>query len=107
MPSILLPASATVEGETSSRRPAPVATAAPASAALARNLRRFRYRLWGVISDEGMSADFLINIGTPNYIYAHPPRTDSTILFQSDRTREWGKSCNRSLNERRTKASLR
>src|ERR1700722_1502849 len=64
MPSILLPASTVVRGETISR-PKPVAAAAPAIAAPARNLRRFRYRLLGVISDERMSCAFLICIRTP------------------------------------------
>src|ERR1700693_2047356 len=62
MPSIFALASAVVEGEPSSRKPTPTAAAAPASAVPARNFRRFKYRPFGVISDEGMSADFLINI---------------------------------------------
>src|ERR1700689_4273012 len=62
MPSILFPASAVVEGETISCRPKPVAAAAPAMAAPARNLRRFRYKLLGVISDERMTVAVLINM---------------------------------------------
>src|SRR3984957_5252694 len=65
MPSILLPASTVVRGETISRSPKPAAAAAPATAAPARNLRRFRYRFLGVISDERMSCAFLISIRTP------------------------------------------
>src|ERR1700686_4159921 len=65
MPSILFPARAVVEGETTSRNPKPVTVAAPASAALARNLRRLRYKLLGVISEERMSSAFLISMRTP------------------------------------------
>src|SRR5579863_457726 len=63
MPSILFPASAVVDGETNSRRPKPVAAAAPEMAAPARNLRRFRYKLFGVISDERMTSPLLISMG--------------------------------------------
>src|SRR5271169_5994419 len=70
MPSILFPARAVVEGDTISRRPTPAATAAPASAVLARNWRRFRYRLRGVISDERMSSAFLISMLEPRPLYA-------------------------------------
>jgi hypothetical protein len=63
MPSILALAWATDEGEASSCNPTPAATAAaPASAVPARNFRRFRYRLFGVISEDGMSSAFFINM---------------------------------------------
>src|SRR5579863_1315535 len=65
MPSILLPASATVVGSITCRRRVPAAMAALVIAAPARNLRRFRYRFLGVISDERMSAIFLISIRCP------------------------------------------
>src|ERR1700739_1665473 len=65
MPSILFPASAIDEGETISRKPKPEAAAAPAMAAPARNLRRLRYKLLGVISEERMSFAFLIIMTTP------------------------------------------
>src|SRR5579864_4066027 len=65
MPSILLPASAVVAGEIISRSPKVVAAAAPAIAAPARNLRRSRYKLLGVISDGRMSSAFLMSIRTP------------------------------------------
>jgi hypothetical protein len=57
-------ACAVIEGDSNSPRLAPVAAAAPARAASARNLRRFRYKLYGVISDEGISAGFLISMKT-------------------------------------------
>src|SRR5271167_966278 len=56
MPSILLLACAAKEGETSSPSFVPTTAAAPAKAAPTRNLRRFKYKLWDVISDDGMSA---------------------------------------------------
>ena len=63
MPSIFVLACATDEGEAISCRPTPAATAAaPASAVPARNFRRFRYRLFGVISEDGISAAFLISM---------------------------------------------
>src|ERR1700726_771654 len=65
MPSILFPASAVVEGETTLRSPKPVAAAAPARAAPARNLRRLRHKLLGVISEERISSAFLISMRTP------------------------------------------
>src|SRR6266849_7435624 len=74
----LVPARTLVEGEIISRSPRPVASAAPASETLARNLRRFRYTLCGVISEDGMSAGFLIST-TPSLLceysksYAHDP----------------------------------
>src|SRR5271157_16398 len=66
MPSILVPAKAVNDGETISRSPAPLAAAAPATAIPARNFRRFRYRLLGVISDERMSSAFLISTLNPH-----------------------------------------
>src|SRR5262245_33720971 len=63
IPSIFVFAPATRDGEASSRRPTPDKAAAPATAALARNFLRFRYKLFGVISDDLMSGAFLISIG--------------------------------------------
>src|SRR5690242_20889606 len=64
MPSILLlpSAAAVIDGEANSCKPIPAAAAAPAIAVPARNLRRFRYRLFGVISEDGISGAFLISI---------------------------------------------
>ena len=62
MPSILALACATTDGEASSCIPTPATAAAPAIAAPARNFRRFRYRSFGVISDEWMSDVFLISM---------------------------------------------
>ena len=61
-PSILLPASAMADGETASLSTTPAVTTAPAIAASARNLRRFRYWLFGVTSDQRMSSAFLISM---------------------------------------------
>src|SRR5580658_3663682 len=82
MPSILVPARAQVQGEIRSRSPAPVTAAAPASAAPARNLRRFRYKLLGVTSDERMSCAFLISMGT-SYLYTRSRRKRiySSLIF--------------------------
>src|SRR5215472_4441211 len=65
MPSILFPAKTEAEGATISLASKPAAKAAPARAAPAKNLRRFKYRLFGVIADERMSSALLISIGTP------------------------------------------
>src|SRR5215469_15627341 len=65
MPSILFPAKTEAEGATISFASKPTAAAAPAIATPAKNLRRFKYRLFGVISEERMSPAFLISIGTP------------------------------------------
>src|SRR5580658_11052088 len=65
MPSILASACTVVEGETNSRRLVPAIPAAPTAAAPARNARRFKYKLFGVISDDGISAGFLISMGRP------------------------------------------
>src|SRR5215469_1288635 len=65
MPSILFPAKTEAEGATIPFASKPTAAAAPAIAAPAKNLRRFKYRLFGVISEERMSSAFLISIGTP------------------------------------------
>src|SRR5437763_10181478 len=40
----------------------PAASAAPAAVAPARNLRRFRYRSFGVISDDGISLSLSLRI---------------------------------------------
>src|ERR1700733_14910500 len=63
---ILFPARTVAVGLIVSRRPMPVAAAAPAIAALARNLRRLKYKLLGVISDERMSCVFLMSISNPS-----------------------------------------
>src|ERR1700739_588519 len=68
IPSILFPACAITEGEIVSRRPRPIAAAAPVRAAPARNFRRLRYRFFGVISDERMSGAFLISISPHSLI---------------------------------------
>ncbi len=64
MPSILALACAMVEGNAKSRDRNPTTAAAPAMAVPARNLRRFKYKFFGVISDDGMSAAFLISMKT-------------------------------------------
>src|SRR5437588_5176163 len=80
MPLILLPAR-TVEGAITALSFSPVAAAAPASPAAARNWRRFRYSFFGVISDERMSSAFLISMKPPllkrphklmRYVYLPP-----------------------------------
>src|SRR5271166_5436268 len=97
MPSILVPASTRVEGEMISRTPAPPAAAAPAIAIPARNLRRFRYRLLGVISDERISSAFLISIWNPSLlIYVFPPHAAHVPFHSlSLKTQPGGKSCKR------------
>src|SRR6266567_1695578 len=62
MPSILAFAWAIVDGEDNLLIAEPPNAAAPAIAVPARNLRRFKYRLLEVISDERISAAFLISI---------------------------------------------
>src|SRR5271154_1656605 len=62
MPSILALACAVIGGDTTSRRPTPAAAAA--NAAPPRNFRRVKYKLFGVISDQGISTGFLISIKT-------------------------------------------
>src|SRR5437899_1148985 len=93
MPSILLPARTTVAGETISRRPTPTAAAAPATAAPARNLRRFKYAFFAVISDEAMSLAFLISMKPPpsprNTVRIDP----GYIHLQPNRTQMIQKSC--------------
>src|SRR5579863_4986821 len=93
MPSILLSACTVVEGETNSRRLTPAIAAAPA--APARNLRRFRYKLFGVISDDGISAGFLINMERP---YSKCTRVTRPWIAGgpgtlSNRTHDGRKSC--------------
>ena len=51
--------------KTISRTPTPVPPQHLPAPRPARNLRRFRYRLLGVISDERMSSAFLISMRTP------------------------------------------
>ena len=60
MPSILVLACAT--DETQSRKLAHRHCRRAGSAVPARNSRRFRYRSFGVISEDGMSAVFLISM---------------------------------------------
>src|SRR5438874_5019794 len=43
----------------------PAASAAPAAVAPTRNLRRFRYKSFGVISDDGISLSLRISIALP------------------------------------------
>src|SRR5215472_10711596 len=76
MPSILFPAKTEAEGATISFASKPTAAAAPAIATPAKNLRRFKYRLFGVISEERMSPAFLISIGTPPGSTRLCPRAD-------------------------------
>src|SRR5450432_687647 len=96
MPSILFPASALNEGAINSRNPAPVAAATPAIAAPARNFRRFRYKLLGVISDERMSAAFLMSMRTPvSYTRFRRERISTRFYFQSDKTQRRKKSYRR------------
>src|SRR6266496_2319339 len=80
-PSILFPARTVIDGEIVSFRPR--AAAAPAIAAPARNLRRFRYRLFGVISEERMSSAFLISMGTPIAYTRIRSGADSCCLLSS------------------------
>src|ERR1700722_7829759 len=93
MPSILTLASAVVAGEPSSRKPTPTAAAAPASAVPARNLRRSKYRPFGVISDDAMSADFLINMKTVlNSVYGNRRERFAVRRPHIDRTQAGEKS---------------
>src|ERR1700748_1969900 len=62
-PSILVLACATDGGAPVSGNPPPATpAAAPAKLAPVRNVRRFRYSLFGVISEDGISAAFLISM---------------------------------------------
>src|SRR5215472_311265 len=71
MPLILFPAKTLEEGKSVSLSPTPRTAEAPATAVPARNLRRFRYTLLGVISDDRMSSAILISMGTPVFsVYA-------------------------------------
>src|ERR1700757_2877747 len=73
MPSILFPAKTDAEGARTFFTSKPTTAAAPAIAAPAKNLRRFKYKLFGVISDERMSSALLISIRTPPEIRATAP----------------------------------
>ena len=75
-----LRANTVTEGAIVRFRPIPIAAAAPAMAASARNLRRFRYSFRGVISDDFMSSDFLISMGTPMSVRAIHRRGMRTYL---------------------------
>src|ERR1700733_3708166 len=78
MPSILASACTIVEGETNSPRLKPAIAAAPAAAAPARNFLRFRYKLFGVISDDRMSAGFLISMRCSHLSVREPSLSGST-----------------------------
>src|ERR1700733_4241047 len=95
IPSILALAPTAIEGVTQSPSLTPARAAAPARAVPARNLRRFKYKLLGVISDDRTSAGFLINMGTSS-----PQCTGPTARWIGgrriallDRTQVGGKSC--------------
>jgi hypothetical protein len=95
MPLILFPASTVVEGLIASLSPMPVAAAAPAIAATARNFRRSTYKLLGVISEERMSSAFLINMGIP-FVYTRAAdfeQISSSSYLQLNMTLVLGKSC--------------
>src|SRR5579872_7636023 len=98
MPSSLALACAVIEGDANSRKPKPVAAAAPARAVPARNFRRFKYKPLGVISDEGMSADFsLIHMKTVLLISVRERAPCGLVISPrtSDRTLHGPKRCKR------------
>src|SRR5690349_25086123 len=76
MPSILVFADTACEGSDNSRNPKPAAAKAPAAAAPAKNVRRLTYVDFGVISEEGISDGFLINME----LSAHSRRLSPTGL---------------------------
>src|SRR5271170_4248667 len=108
MPSILASAYTAVEGETNSRRLVPAIAAALAAAAPARNVRRFKYKLFGVISDDGISHGFLINMERP---YSKCTRITRPWIAGwpgtlSNRTHDGRKSCKLALFAGKRRRSL-
>src|SRR5580692_7787854 len=100
MPSILASAYTAVEEETNSRRLTPAIAAALAATAPARNVRRFKYKLFGVISDDGISTGFLISMERPCSKCTRIVRRwiAGWIGVLSDRTHDGWKSCNGALS---------
>src|SRR5579862_3900610 len=76
MPSILPSARAVMGGAMTLLKRKPAIADAPASAVPARNFLRFRYRLFGVISDEAVFPDFLINMKISHTKYGSSPPPD-------------------------------
>src|SRR5436309_10728385 len=93
IPAILFPANAVTRGEIVSRNSRPMAAAPAATAAPARNLRRFKYKLLGVISEERISSAFLISMKLLRLWRTEAPGRVGFPLFSTYRTLSRQKSC--------------